>query len=96
MKMSKKGSEFIQILKDAGVKEYWATSEFNLEDEIPKGTILLPIKSGTLLNRIDDVLNEIDCDEESFTGYVWIHNSSNIDKLNEIRSQYPNLQRRSV
>lgn len=32
MKMSKKGSEFIQILKDAGVKECWATSEFNLEE----------------------------------------------------------------
>lgn len=94
--LSKKGKEFLTLLKEAGISEYYASEEFNLGEEKPKGTILLPIKSGTLLNRIDDVLNEIDCDEESFTGYVWIHNSSNIDKLNEIRSQYPNLQRRSV
>lgn len=94
--LSKKGKEFLTLLKEAGISEYYASEKFNLEEEKPKGTILLPIKSGTLLNRIDDVLNEIDCDEESFTGYVWIHNSSNTDKLNEIRSRYPNLQRRSV
>lgn len=94
--LSKKGKEFLTLLKEAGISEYYASEEFNLEEEKPKGTILLPIKSGTFLNRIDDVLNEIDCDEESFTGYVWIHNSSNIDNLNEIRSRYPNLQRRFV
>lgn len=97
MKMSKKGSEFIQILKDAGVKEYWATSEFNLEDEIPKGTIVLPKVADDISLRVDEVLNEITGNEEDFSCNVWIlSDGNNKKKFNLYKERRPSLSKRSV
>lgn len=97
MKMSKKGTEFTQILKDAGVKEYWATPEFNLEDETPKGTIVLPKVSDNVSLEIDEVLNEIIGNEEDFSCNVWIlSDGNNKEKFNLYKERRPNLNKRSV
>lgn len=97
MKMSKKGSEFIQILKDAGVKEYWATSEFNLEEETPKGTIVLPISDGRLESHIDEVLNEIVGNEEDFLCNVWIWSGKDtLDVVKSVKELHSDLSKRRV
>ena len=40
--LSKKGKEFLTLLKEAGISEYYASEEFNLEEKNPKGTIIVP------------------------------------------------------
>lgn len=60
----KKREKLHEILKNAGVKEYWVGSGFNPDEDYPSSTILLPIEDIEVLSSITELYNDLDDDDK--------------------------------
>lgn len=94
--LSKKGKEFLTLLKEAGISEYYASEEFNLEEKNPKGTIIVPNMGNSLDIQVTELLNSEE-DKEDLSGSVDVWNSQNIDKtLISVKRFCPSISKRTV
>lgn len=56
----KKSEKFYEILRNAGIREYWVNHDFDLDMEYPSAVILLNTSDNKLLGELFSLYNDFD------------------------------------
>lgn len=91
MSIQEKGKKFVNILKKYGITEYWCDEDFDINEEHPFATVVVPKHDWSLTLEIQELYNDYSDDNSSLLRVM------GIDKANLSFSQVvKNLQRRAV
>lgn len=56
----KKSEKFYEILKNAGITEYWISNDFDLDADYPSAVLLLNTNNSKLLGELFAMYNDFD------------------------------------
>ena len=60
VKTMKKSEKFYEILKNAGITEYWISNDFDLDADYPSAVLLLNTNNSKLLGELFAMYNDFD------------------------------------
>lgn len=93
---TKKSKKFYEILRNAGITEYWASKDFDPDDFVIGSRVVLPTKDIAVAKKVDDIYSDNDYIDEIGQGVIVEYAEKGSKLFNMILNYGKDFERREV